>query len=416
VPPVTAVAAPTQRSGNLDAAALVLANLISGLGNHLTMVVLPLYVFTTTGSAARTGFVAIFQMVPFVIGSFVGGGIVDRFGAKRLSVLSDLLSGLTIAAIPTIDAIGEVQLWHILLLAALGSLLDGPGVTARLALLPDVIARSTYGADQVNAAINGVDGVARIGGPILGGLLFAAIGAQRVLWVDAASFALSAALIALAVQARAEPQGDGTLLRDLRDGYRYLRNDHLLLRLTAIPLVANLTAVPLAAVIVPKLAIEEYGTARVSGLLIGADGLGVILGSAGFGLLAPRVARFRLWTLALVILVVPFLALAPAPPVPLAMLGMLCLGIGFGVLGSLGLGAVQERTIEEMRGRVFGLRVALIGTTAPVGVLAVGLALDAISVTAILLLLAGLNAALVAWWLLDRQFRGVSELRAAPAR
>jgi len=134
--------------------ALVVANVLSAVGNPLTMIALPLYVFATTGSAARTGLVAVFQMIPFIVASFVGGGIVDRVGPKRISVLSDVMSGVSIAAIPILASLGELELWHILGLAALGALLDGPGVTA----------------------------------------LFAAIGAENVLWLDGATFLVSAAL------------------------------------------------------------------------------------------------------------------------------------------------------------------------------------------------------------------------------
>jgi MFS family permease len=135
-PPTDITPAAERDAARRATIALVVANVVSALGNHLTMIALPLYVFSTTGSTARTGLVVVFQMVPFILASFVGGGFVDRIGAKRISILSDMMSGLTIAAIPALDALGELELWHILALAALGALLDGPGMTARYAMLP----------------------------------------------------------------------------------------------------------------------------------------------------------------------------------------------------------------------------------------------------------------------------------------
>ena len=398
--------------------ALVAANVISALGNHLTMIALPLYVFATTGSTARTGLVAVFQMVPFILASFLGGGIVDRVGPRRISVLSDVMSGATIAAIPALDAVGELRLWHILGLAALGALLDGPGVAARYAMLPDLIARSGLDADRVNATLTGAEGFARVGGPILAGVLFSVIGAENVLWLDGATFLVSALLIGLIVR-RVAPAAPAQaerrhILTDLADGVAYLRGQTVLLRVTWIIIVSNLTAIPLAAVVIPKLALDEYDTARVSGLLVGADGAGVIAGSLVFGVLAARLSRHQLWRLSFALLVVPFLLLAPVPPAPLAMLGMACLGLGFGFMGPLSLGLFQERTAEEMRGRVFGLRGAMTSASAPIAVIVAGLALEGLSVAAVLTLLAVVNVAVLVWFLLDPTFRDVEPLSSQP--
>lgn len=398
--------------------ALVVANVVSAVGNHLTMIALPLYVFATTGSAARTGLVAVFQMIPFIVASFVGGGIVDRVGPKRISVLSDVMSGVTIAAIPALEALGELELWHILALAALGALLDGPGVTARYAMLPDLIARSGLDADRVNATLTGAEGFARVGGPILAGVLFAAIGAENVLWLDGATFLVSAALIGLlvrAVSAPARPAERRSILADLSAGVGYLRGQRVLFRITWIIIVSNLTAIPLAAVIIPKLSLDEYDSARVSGLLVGADGAGVILGSVVFGALAKRLSRHRLWQLSFGLLVVPFLLMAPIPPTILAMAGMFCLGLGFGFMGPLSLRLFQERTAEEMRGRVFGLRGALTSASAPVAVIAAGLALEEVSISAVLIVLAVVNVAVLGWFALDPTFRDLEPPAEQPA-
>lgn len=396
--------------------ALVVANVVSAVGNHLTMIALPLYVFSTTGSTARTGLVAVFQMIPFIVASFVGGGIVDRVGAKRISVLSDVMSGVTIAAIPLLDLTGRLELWHLLALAALGALLDGPGVTARYAVLPDLIERSGLDADRVNATMMGADGFARVGGPILGGVLFALVGGENVLWIDGATFLVSAVVISLLVPATAAAPGEpGRFLADLAEGLGYLRRHRSLLRVTCITVVSDLTAIPLAAVVVPKLALDEYGSARVSGYLIGSDGAGVILGSLVFGALASRLARRGLWLASLSLIVVPFVLLALAPATIVAMLGMFCLGVGFGLRGALSLGLFQERTPEQLRGRVLGLRLALTSATAPVAVILAGLALEEVSVAVVLVVLAVVDAAVLVWFVLDPTFRDLEPPAPEPA-
>ncbi len=76
------------------------ATAISLIGNYLTMIAVPWFVLELTGSAAKTGLVGFFTALPSIIATFFGGTIVDRFGHKRMSILSDIGSGVTVAMIP----------------------------------------------------------------------------------------------------------------------------------------------------------------------------------------------------------------------------------------------------------------------------------------------------------------------------
>src|ERR671918_2146820 len=92
---------------------LVAANAISGLGNMLTTIAVPWFVLETTGSAGRAALIAFATRVAVIPASFVGGALADRFGAKRISVLGDLLSGATVALVPLLYAVDALQLWHL---------------------------------------------------------------------------------------------------------------------------------------------------------------------------------------------------------------------------------------------------------------------------------------------------------------
>src|SRR5262245_35966686 len=81
----------------LPIVALLTANAISMVGNNLGIVAIPWFVLETTGSAARTGVIAFATVLPTVIAAILGGALVDRFGNKRISVISDLVSAVTVA-------------------------------------------------------------------------------------------------------------------------------------------------------------------------------------------------------------------------------------------------------------------------------------------------------------------------------
>ena len=80
--------------------ALEAATLVSATGNGVALVALPWVVLDLTGSAADVGLVAAVSAVPLVLSAFVAGTIVDLFGRRRTAVVSDVLSGISIAAIP----------------------------------------------------------------------------------------------------------------------------------------------------------------------------------------------------------------------------------------------------------------------------------------------------------------------------
>ena len=89
-----------------------------------------------------------------------------------------------------------IELWQVMTLVFLGALFDAPGTTARRSLLPDLVALSGTRLERatgINSAIQ--RGSLLVGAPIAG-LLVAGIGAINVLWLNAASFAVSALLIA----------------------------------------------------------------------------------------------------------------------------------------------------------------------------------------------------------------------------
>src|SRR5680860_255343 len=80
--------------------ALWITSLVSIFGNTLTAIAVPWFVLETTGSASRTGITAAVTIVPVVIATFLGGALVDRTSYRVLSVSSDLVSAVTVAAVP----------------------------------------------------------------------------------------------------------------------------------------------------------------------------------------------------------------------------------------------------------------------------------------------------------------------------
>src|SRR5215216_3305631 len=181
---------------------LFTANAISLVGNVLSAIAIPWFVLQTTGSATRTGITGFFTVLPVVLAGFFGGTLVDRMGYKRTSIIADIASGVTTALIPLLYFTIGLEFWQLMVLVFLGALLDTPGSTARSALVPELAAMAEMPIERATSLIHIIERGSRLIGAPLGGLLIALMGTENVLWLDAASFFISAGIIAVTIKAR----------------------------------------------------------------------------------------------------------------------------------------------------------------------------------------------------------------------
>lgn len=117
----------------------------------------------------------------------------------------------------------------------LGNLLDVPGLTARRSLLPDLATLAGARLERANSAYEANDRLALLLGPPPAGVLVAWLSAANVLWLDAVTFAVSAAAVAVAVPETGTKQvgANGNYLGEVAAGLRFIMQDRLLLALAA---------------------------------------------------------------------------------------------------------------------------------------------------------------------------------------
>jgi len=179
--------------------ALYTANGISMIGNVLTALAIPWFVLATTGSAEKTGLTGFFTALPIALAAFIGGSIVDRLGFKRMSIIADLTSGIIVALIPLLYLTVGLDFNVLLALVFFANLLDAPGSTAREAIVPELATRAGVSFERAGSMNQIVERSSRLIGAPLAGALIAGFGATTVLWIDALTFLVSAAIIGFLV-------------------------------------------------------------------------------------------------------------------------------------------------------------------------------------------------------------------------
>lgn len=365
------------------------ANAISMIGNNLTMMAVPWFVLETTGSAAKTGWVGFFTAFPAVVAAFFGGTVVDHLGHRRMSIFSDLASGVTVAMIPLLYTTAGLHFWQLLLLVFLSALFDAPGHTARQALLPDLAAIAGAPLERANAWQQTINRFATLVGPALAGVLIALLSSSHVLWLDAASFAVSALLFALAVPAgNARTNPTTSYFTQLKEGLQFVRRSRLILTVIITVAVTNFLDSPLFAVVMPVYARQVYGSAAALGLLLSGLGAGAVMGGLLFGVIGPRLPRRMTYITSFILVGLPFWVLTTTPPFPIALVALFFTGVAAGPINPLLMTVFQERTPAELRGRVGGITMAVAFVAAPLGMVLAGYLVERLTLTVTLAVIA----------------------------
>ena len=381
--------------------ALLVANTVSQLGNTFSILAIPWFVLATTGSAGLTGLTVAVGTLPVIVVGIFGGAVVDRLGYRTASVVSDIASGVTTLLIPLLSLTVGLAFWQLLVLVFLGALLDGPGRTARLAIFPDLIQRTTLSLDRANAAYSMTSRVAGLLGPPLAGVLIAVIGPANLLWVNAATFAVSACLVGVLlpgvdrIMAAVTGVGGGRgYLGEVREGFRFLYRRSVLFWMIAAFSLGRLIAEPLYAVILPVYANEIYGSALPLGIIFSALGAGSLVGNLVYAAVAPRLSRSRLLFGGFSIRALCFTVLLAVPPWWVIAAAIFVSASTFEPINPMSMSVMQEQVPAGLRGRVFGAVSAVGASTLPLGVLVYGFLMSALGLETTLAIFVAVNVAL----------------------
>ena len=281
---------------------------------------------------------------------------------------------------------------------ALTGLFRAPGETASGVLLPALAARAAMPLTRAAGLYDGAARCAALTASALGGVLIAVLGAENVLLVDAATFAVAAPLFAFGVRdlpegrpmRQAVPPSLPAYRRDLAAGYRFLAATPLLLGLCLMTLVTRGLDQGWSAVLLPVHARDELGGAIDLGLLNAAFGIGALTVALIYGAVGSRFRRWPVFTIAFLIGGLPRFVVAAGTDTftPLVVI-MAVEGLAFGVLGPIMATVTYETVPEELRSRVLGATTAAVQLVTPLGGLAAGVFVDAAGLPGALLTAGG---------------------------
>jgi MFS family permease len=269
------------------------AGVVTTIGAQMTVVAVPVQIYTLTHSSAYVGLTGLFGLVPLVVFGLWGGAIADAVDRRTLLLASGAGISLMSLALWVVAASGVGSVWLVLCLFAVQQGLLAINQPTRSAVLPRILPTDELPA--ANALNMTVFQFGAIVGPVLAGALIPLIGLSTLYLADA--LALLATLWATwrlpklpptTAENGARPTAG---LRDVLAGFRYVATQKILLVSFLVDVIAMALGMPRA--VFPEMAERTFHDPPGGGIALGLLYASIAIGAVAGGLFSGWLHRIR---------------------------------------------------------------------------------------------------------------------------
>ena len=354
---------------------LLARDVVSMTGSQMTMLALPWFVLTTTGSAGRMAIVLAVESASLAVFGFLSGNLVVRLGARRTMLIADAARAPLVALVPLLHWLDVLSFPLLLVIVAAIFAFATPSFAAKSSILPDLIGEDEKVVAEAQALMQASQRVTLFLGPALAGVLIAAIGVTNVLYLDAASFAIGVLLVATLIPVGGRVEQDDES-RGLAAGFRFLARDPLLRPWTIAVVIGDVAWVVMFAAM-PVLVLERFGEdPALLGWIWGAWGLGAVVGNVISFRTVASSDRLLISSLGEVAMIAPLWLLLTDIPAA-AIIGVLAVsGIANGIVNPPIHTIFLLRTPRALRTKVWSVIIAMTQVLGPVSLVAAGVVLE----------------------------------------
>jgi MFS family permease len=347
--------------------------LVSMLGSALTQFAIGVYVYQTTGSATQLSFVILVATLPRLIIAPFAGALVDRWDRRAVMIVSDTVAAITTLALWMLLAMGDLQVWHIALVVAVGAIagiFQFPAYQAATTLL---VAKEHFGRASGLNQLAGA--IAQIASPLLAGFLIVTIQMQGIILIDFATFLF--AMITLVfiripcpIATEEGRAARGSLWREAGYGLTYLRARPGLLGLLIIFAFVNFALGYTGVLMMPL--VLSFASADVLGSILSFGGIGTLIGSLAMSAWGGSKQKINS-LLGSIFLFSVFLigmgARADAIVIAISAFGLFAL---LPIANASSQAIWQAKVAPDLQGRVFAIRAMIAQAITPITYLTAG--------------------------------------------
>lgn len=355
--------------------------LVSLVGSSISDFALSIWVYTSTESVMQFALVSLAAVLPHLLVSPLAGVVVDRWNRRTVMILSDSVHALLMLSVLAILYFGELQAWHLYIIAALASVSSSFQWPAYQAIIPQLVPKAQLG--RANGMVDLARGVAELAAPLGGGFLLFWIDLQGIVLLDLITFGIAlVSLLIVRVPDLGRPALDAgkalasaattrvSFLQEFLQGWHFIRRDRgLLLLMLYIAITVFLTG--FINILTPPL-ILALATEAELGLILTVGGVGMLAGGllmSIWGGPTPRIYGLLLFDL---LAIAAMLLVGFATAVPLLMAVAFLFFVGLPISRGSAQSIWQSKVPLPLQGRVFATRNMLAIAATPLAYVAAG--------------------------------------------
>lgn len=261
---------------------LMMGRLVSNLGTVSFNFALSLYVLDITKSVSAFTMVISFGILPGVFVNILAGVYVDRHDKKRIIVISDILSGLSVFAFILLFKLYPTSIIIFIIYVIILNSIQAFFNLAINASIPNLVSEEKV--PKVNSAFQALGAITNITGPILGAMLYTTVGMELAFIVNAVSFIISGAseafLIYMKQGEKPEKDQPKSYLQNVKEVFAYLDIEKTMKFLLTMAVLLNMLLNPLVLLVLKYI---TYNVINISGfqlsLIQSSWAMGSILGA-----------------------------------------------------------------------------------------------------------------------------------------
>lgn len=346
-------------------------NLISLVGTWMQSVAQSWLVYRLTGSPLLLGTVTFASQIPVFLLSPIGGAVADRHNRHRIVIATQSASMVLAFILAALTFAGVIREWYIIVLAVLLGCINAFDIPARQAFLVEMVGREDLtNAIALNSSMfNG----ARIIGPAIAGLLVASIGEAWCFFANGVSYiAVIIGLLMMDLKPALRRVVETSTFEHIVEGFRYVLAHAPVRDILGLVGVVSLAGMPYA-VLMPVFADQILrGGAQAMGLLMGASGVGAVIGALMLASRTELKGLGRWITVGTISFGAGLIIFAYSRFFYLSLLVLVPVGCGMMVLMASCNTLIQSMVSDHLRGRVMSVYSMMFMGMAPLGALAAG--------------------------------------------
>lgn len=360
-----------------------------------------------TGSAQSLAYINLIVAVPMIFASMIGGAITDRVERRQLIIIGQSLITLNEIFILSLLLLDKLEFWHLLCTAFIAGCAFPFIMPARMAITVNVV-----GPERIQSAMaisSGAMNLSRVAGPAMAGLIIAQFSVVGAYIVSTLLYG-SAVFCMLFVKRNTALQPEGgkkPLLADIIYGFQYIKRNKPVMVCLLFGLVPMFLAMPFQNLLV-MLVEQSWQTGETGlGILMGAGGVGGVIGSVWIARRGDKSERLRLMIMTAIGFAVFLAVFTQTHIFYLALIPLILANLCASAFQTVNNATVQILVDDSVRGRMSSFMMMSFGLT-PLGVFPMAVAADHIgAANAILGACVILIIITAAFWGLSRTLRNL---------